>query len=153
MRERFRDSEHLVRLAGLFAAGTVAFLVLRAVMVPHDFGTYGHYRAGALSDNQARSPVFAGRAACAECHDDIVAQRVGSHHARIGCESCHGALAAHAADPDSLKPELPEATPLCVGCHQMNVARPHAFPQVDPAEHAEGSPCTECHSPHHPEIE
>jgi uncharacterized CHY-type Zn-finger protein len=153
MRERFRDSEHLVRLVGLFAAGILVFLVLRMVMVPKSFGVYGHYRAGALLDLRARDPVYAGRAACADCHDDIVAQRVGSRHAQIGCESCHGALAAHAADPEAVKPELPEATPLCERCHQANVARPHGFPQVDPAEHAEGSPCTECHSPHHPEIE
>jgi hypothetical protein len=44
---RFRDAEHLARLAGLFLAGAALFVVLRAALVPDDFGVYGHYRAGA----------------------------------------------------------------------------------------------------------
>lgn len=153
MGERFRDTEHLVRLAALFAVGIVSFFILAAMMIPKDFGKYGHYRPGALDDNRAHAVVFAGREACADCHDDIVTERSGSHHARVSCESCHGALAAHAEDPDALVPELPEATALCLECHQTNVARPKDFPQVDAAEHAEGSPCTDCHSPHHPEFD
>ena len=44
----FGHKEHLLRVAGLFVAGVLAFLVLQAFLVPRGFGVYGHYRAGAL---------------------------------------------------------------------------------------------------------
>lgn len=149
---RFRDREHLVRMAVLFAAGIAVFVVMRVVLVPADFGEYGHYRAGALADNASVVPVYAGRDACADCHEDVVASRQGSLHAQVGCEACHGALGAHAADPGEVQPVLLEATPLCLHCHARSVARPASFPQVDAEEHAGGDPCTDCHLPHHPEI-
>jgi len=151
MRELFRDSEHLVRLLLLFAAGTLLFLVARALLVPAGFGDYGHFRAGAITDNAARAPRFAGRTACAECHDEVVADKAGGAHAGVGCESCHGALGVHAADPDAQIPELPRVETLCVRCHEANHARPAGFPQVEPAAHAEGASCTECHEPHRPD--
>ena len=39
-----------MRMASLFAVGITAFLVLRWLMVPADFGLYGHFRPGALDD-------------------------------------------------------------------------------------------------------
>ena len=146
----FRDKEHLVRMAGLFGVGFLLFLLLRGVLIPADFGVYGHFRAGALADNASASLHFAGRAACESCHDDVAAAKSAGPHARIGCETCHGPLMAHASAPENLQPELPAATPLCVRCHASNVARPETFPQVDPSEHAEGEPCDGCHSPHNP---
>lgn len=151
MRELFRDSEHLVRLLLLFAAGTLLFLVVRALLVPDGFGEYGHFRSGAIADTAARPPAFAGRAACAECHDEVVVEKAKGAHAGIGCESCHGALGEHAADPDARTPELPAVETLCVRCHEANLARPASFPQVDIAAHAEGASCAECHEPHRPD--
>jgi hypothetical protein len=154
MNGRFRDSRHLVRAAALFVAGILAFLVARAVLVPRDFGTLGHFREGALRDNRDRSLAFAGRAACGECHSDIVEARKGSKHAGIGCEACHGAQAAHAgaADPSATKPALPDGKTICLVCHLTNVAKPKAFPQVDPKDHGDGRACDGCHKPHHPEL-
>jgi hypothetical protein len=43
MRELFRDAEHLFRLALLFLALVVIFLLVRAALIPKGFGTYGHY--------------------------------------------------------------------------------------------------------------
>ncbi len=153
MRERFRDSEHLFRMAGMFAIGFLVFLGLRAVFVPEGFGELGHFRAGAIADNSARAPVFAGRGVCGECHDDIAAARRGGAHEKIGCESCHGALAAHASDPEALQPQLPDPATLCLGCHRIEAARPTGFPQVDAAEHADSEPCLSCHDPHRPGID
>jgi len=153
MRNLFRDKEHLVRMVGLFIAGGLVFLVMRALLVPSDFGEFGHFRAGALDDNRSVPIRHAGRALCVECHDEVAEQRSGSKHAGIGCESCHGALAVHAEDPGSLQPELPRAAELCVKCHTRNVARPDWFPQIDVEEHADGEACDECHIAHHPEIE
>jgi hypothetical protein len=152
MKDLFKDKEHLLRMAGLFAAGVLLFVVARGLLVPKGFGTYGHFRAGALADNRARQVMFAGRAACADCHADIVEMRVGSKHATVGCEACHGALARHAEDPENVKPVKPDGARICLVCHLENVAKPKRFPQVDPAEHGEGKACNSCHNPHHPEI-
>jgi hypothetical protein len=63
MSGRPSDKQHLVRMAGLFAIGITAFFVLRWLMVPADFGLYGHFRPGALDDARSRPLHYAGRAA------------------------------------------------------------------------------------------
>ena len=80
-----KNKEHLARMAGLFVVGILTFVVLRWVMVPPSFGRYGHYRGAALGDLSSRPLHFAGRAACEDCHADVVAVRKGSLHERIGC--------------------------------------------------------------------
>lgn len=153
MRESLRDAEHLLRLLALFAAGVLAFLVVRALFVPAGFGELGHYRTGAIADNQLRAPVHAGRAACAECHDDVAGTLAGGAHAHVGCESCHGALASHAADPDALKPPALDPVALCSRCHAKLDARPVGHPQVDVESHAEGNSCVDCHAAHAPKTD
>ncbi len=153
MRQLFKDAEHLFRMAGLFVIGTSSIIVLRSFLVPADFGLYGHFRAGAIADNASRLLVHAGHETCEICHDTVAATRTGGRHERIGCESCHGALADHAEDPSSVTPEPPAARMLCVRCHRVNGTRPEAFPQVDPDEHAEEMECNECHDPHDPTVE
>ena len=148
----FKDKEHLLRMAALFAAGVLLFVVARALLVPDGFGVYGHFRAGALQDNRERTPGFAGHAACGDCHADILEARAGSRHAAVGCEACHGALGRHAGDPEAMTPVKPDGGGICLVCHLANVAKPKAFPQVDPAEHGDGQGCDACHRPHHPEI-
>ena len=146
-----KDKEHLFRMAGLFLAGLVAFLLLRVALVPKDFGVYGHYRAGALTDIRERPPTYAGAAACTECHEDVVKARKGSKHEPIGCESCHGPLLGHATvDPSSQKPARLDPRALCLRCHTANVAKPKGFKQIDPKDHGEGAACTTCHLPHSP---
>jgi predicted CXXCH cytochrome family protein len=153
MRRSFKDSEHLARVGGLFAVGVLIFLALRGILVPSDFGQFGHYRAGALKDNRSRGITFAGRAACLDCHDDQAKEQKGSRHERISCESCHGALAAHAADPEKAKAVRPDPQTLCVSCHLSNAGRPAKFPQIDPRTHYDAGECKACHRPHHPEPE
>jgi hypothetical protein len=153
MHRFIKDKEHLFRVAALFAAGVVLFVIAKAVLVPKDFGVYGHYRAGALADNRARQPVFAGRAACADCHGDEADLLKGGKHAGVGCEACHGALGKHAQDPSAAKAVKPDPKTLCATCHLTNVAKPRKFPQIDPKEHFEGNACGGCHSPHAPDKE
>jgi len=150
MRELLKDTEHLFRLAALFLAGVVVFLVARALLVPDTFGTWGHYRAAAVAEAAARAPVHAGRDACAECHADVLDARAGGAHERIGCEACHGSLASHVADPAAVTPVLPAVNELCLTCHRVLEARPEWFPTVDPDDHAGGDPCDACHDPHAP---
>ena len=147
---KLKDAEHLVRLAAVFAAALLLFLVLRSVLVPKSFGQYGHYRADALKDITAKDPVFAGQKACEECHSDVVEMKKAGKHAGVHCEACHGALANHAADPASVVPQLPDTAVLCARCHQENLAKPTGFPQVDAKEHSGGEKCKNCHVPHDP---
>ena len=148
----WRDFQHLLRLAALFLVGIVAFVAARAVLVPEDFGRIGHYRASSPDEIRARPVRFAGRDACADCHVAVVEKRTGGRHERVGCESCHGALAAHAADPEKAKPVRPDPRQLCAGCHARLSGRPTGFPQVDVAEHAGDAACNDCHDPHHPDF-
>jgi hypothetical protein len=152
MKNRFKDYEHVFRMAGLFAVGTASFFILRAWMVPADFGVYGHYRAGALADNAAYPLKYAGRAACLDCHSDIEEIRRGGKHAGIGCEACHGPLAGHATEMNPEKPTLPDPRETCLRCHAARPSKPHGFPQVDVEEHAPAGACTDCHVAHNPAI-
>ena len=153
MKPRSEDYLHLLRMAGLFVIGISAFMLLRWAMVPAGFGVYGHYRAGALDDNMARPIKFAGQAACIECHAEQAEIRAKGRHAKVRCEACHGALAAHAAGSDQVKPIKPDPRKTCVICHTASISKPKSFPQVDPAEHAPEGPCTACHlQPHSPKI-
>lgn len=151
-RPLLENKEHLVRMAGLFAAGLVVFLVMQALLVPEGFGVYGHFRAGALEDNRKRALTYAGRASCSECHSDEAARVGGGKHASVGCESCHGPLAPHAEDASAQKAERPDGRTLCLRCHTANVAKPGRFPQVLPKEHSPESPCIECHPAHSPDL-
>jgi hypothetical protein len=150
--ERWRDAEHLFRLAGLFLAGLVLFLVVRAWLVPENFGAYGHYRPAAVDEVAALPIHYAGRDACTDCHGDVVEKRAGGRHEKIGCESCHGPAAEHVADPTERHPIRPDPRSSCLECHRPLTGRPASHPQVDAAEHAGDSACAECHDPHHPDF-
>jgi hypothetical protein len=148
---RFRDAEHLARLAGLFLAAGALFVVLRAALVPDDFGIYGHYRAGALADNAARPVAFAGEPVCVECHSDAGEIKRAGAHAPVSCEACHGPLARHAADETSAPPR--PGTTNCLGCHANVAGRPTWMKQIVARDHAGDAGCTTCHQPHTPRIQ
>jgi hypothetical protein len=151
-RQRFKDREHLVRMAGIFAIGVVLFVVLQRMLVPATFGQYGHYRGSAIADSAAHPLVFGGRASCGTCHAAAVAMQKDGRHARLGCEACHGALGNHARDPKSQKPATLDTKKLCPVCHAINAARPAWFKQVNVAEHSSGEACNTCHQPHAPQM-
>ena len=146
-----RDARHLFRLAGLFAVGTLSFLLLRGLVVPRSFGQYGHYRGAAIAEAAAHPLHFAGHQSCETCHADVAQTKAGGKHAHVNCEACHGPQARHADDP-SIDPGKPDTAALCIRCHAASAARPASFPQVDAAAHAGGVPCQTCHQPHNPAI-
>ncbi|MGA3160741.1 MAG: multiheme c-type cytochrome [Terracidiphilus sp.] len=148
----FKDAGHLFRFAGLFVLAFLVFLVVRHYVVPKSFGQYGHYRGAAIGEIAARPVKFAGHETCETCHSDVADKKKIGKHAHVNCEACHGAQAGHADDP-SIKPVLPDTAVLCVRCHRASAAKPKNFPQVDPANHYQGTSCKTCHSPHSPGID
>jgi hypothetical protein len=148
--KRFKDAEHLFRLAAVFLAGVVIFLVVRHVLVPRSFGRYGHYRADAIGEIAALPIAYAGHQVCEGCHSDVADLKSHGVHKSVNCESCHGPQAKHADDPGSVKPAKLDTTSLCPRCHQANLAKPKGFPQVNAAEHSNGMACNNCHKPHSP---
>jgi hypothetical protein len=149
----FKDIEHLLRLAAVMLIALVAFVVLRAAVVPKSFGQYGHYRGDAIAEVASRPIAHAGHDACEGCHTEVVDQKKLGRHAGLHCEVCHGPQARHAEDPASVKPPLPDTAVICARCHEANSAKPHSFPQVASAEHSGGLACNTCHQPHRPKIE
>lgn len=146
----FKDAEHLLRLAAAFAIVLVVSLLVRAHFVPKSFGEYGHYRGNALAELSSKPISFAGHQACEECHGDVLEVKKAGKHAGVNCEACHGPLAAHAADPASVVPQLPDTAVLCARCHEENIGKPKSFPQVVSKEHSGGVVCKNCHVPHSP---
>ena len=135
----FKDAGHLFRLAAVFLViGILVFLGLRAFLVPKSFGEYGHYRGNAIGEIAARPVNFAGHQTC----EDLPCRRPGkeeSRKARAGqLRSVSWALAKHADDPASVQPAELDTAVLCVRCHEANVAKPKAFPQVVSADHSSG---------------
>ncbi len=149
----FKDIEHLIRLAVVMAIALIAFVVLRAAIVPRSFGQYGHYRGAAIAEIASRPIAYAGHDVCEACHTDIVDQKKLGKHIVVPCEACHGPQAAHANDPASIKPPKLDTAGLCARCHEANSAKPKGFPQVATADHSGGLACDTCHQPHRPKIE
>jgi len=147
---KFKDAAHLFRLAGVFAAGLLVFVLVRSFLVPKSFGQYGHFRADALSEIKAQPVHYAGHEACEACHSDALEQKTKGKHVRVNCEACHGPLAKHTEDPGGVTPEKLDTAKLCVRCHEANPAKPKWFPQVASADHSAGLACNECHQPHNP---
>ena len=145
----FKDAGHLFRLAAIFLAGILIFVVIRTFLVPRSFGQYGHYRGNAIAEIAARPIRFAGHQTCEACHTDVLEKKKNGKHAQVNCEACHGALARHADDP-SFDPGKPDTAVLCVRCHAASAAKPKLFPQVAAAEHSGGLACQTCHQPHNP---
>ncbi len=150
MRKILKESEHLLRLAGVLIAGVVLFLVVRHAIVPKGFGELGHYRAPALDDIAARPIHFAGHVTCEACHDDQAKEKAAGKHAGLSCETCHGPAVAHTEDPTAHEVMKPDPKVLCVRCHEADPARPKTFPQVVSKDHAGETSCAECHKPHSP---
>jgi hypothetical protein len=146
----FKDSAHLIRLAGVFLLGLILFLVLQRTMTPRSFGQYGPFRGDALAEISGRPVAFAGHEVCETCHSDEAALKASGAHKTVNCESCHGPLAKHADDPGSVQPVLPDVATLCLRCHSKNIAKPKGFPQTDAKPNSGGKPCDACHKPHNP---
>jgi DnaJ-class molecular chaperone len=94
---------------------------------------------------------YAGRDACADCHEDVVAVHSVARHQTVACEACHGPGAAHVEQGGAAALVLPRQRDFCPRCHGYDPSRPTGFPQIDPVAHNPMKPCFTCHKPHAPE--
>ncbi len=137
----------IVRLVLLTLAIVGSYLIARAVLTPASFGDLGWYRAEALVELRSRTPVYAGKQACDECHSDQLQKLAKFEHKTLSCEACHGVSREHAENPDILPVKLTGSH--CIRCHEANPSRPKWFKQIVVKDHYAGK-CTECHVPHQP---
>jgi hypothetical protein len=145
-----RVPQQVTRLLVLFVFFAVALVVARHYLVPPTFGDIGHYRAAAVPQIAARPIKYAGREACADCHEDVIEVHSRGRHQFVGCEACHGPAAAHAANPTEVKPRVPRERDFCPRCHGYDPSRPTGFPQIEAVSHNPGNACVTCHNPHAP---
>ncbi len=140
----------LKTLIPLFAVFILIFLIARYFLVPTSFGEQGHYRFNSIQENEDKPLYYAGKEACAECHDDKTAEMESDMHANISCETCHGPGLAHYDNPDSVRLIIPDERASCGLCHAYNPTRNHKITQVDLSDHNIDKKCIECHNPHLP---
>lgn len=108
--------------------------------------------------------AFIGNKACAECHDEVVAEFTTSFHAKAwaadakfgaaGCESCHGPGSAHQQDQTrasivaftkGARRDPEQLSGQCLACHAASAA----VALWDSGAHRKsGVSCQQCHSVH-----
>lgn len=137
----------IVRLILLTLGIVGTYMVARYFLTPATFGAYGWYRGAALDEVRSRTPVYAGKKACDECHSEVVERLAKFEHKTLSCEGCHGVSNAHAGNPDIAPIKLTGSH--CIRCHEANPSRPAWFKQIVVKNHYSGK-CTECHVPHQP---
>lgn len=137
----------LSRILLVFAGIVFIFLAIRSQAVPEGFGEDGFYRKQGPATVAASLPKHAGMDACKDCHSDKIE---ATPHVKKGvhCESCHGPSAKHVEDWEAAKPEVPTTRADCARCHNMIVARPNWYPQIDAKEHNPDGKCVDCHEVH-----
>jgi hypothetical protein len=145
---RFRMPPQISRLVLLTIVIVGSYLVARGLLTPASFGQHGFYRGEALAEQMSPTPVFAGRKACLECHEDIQLKLSAAEHKTIGCETCHGVGKAHAENPDLKLVMIGDNG--CLRCHEASPSRPAWLKQITVKTHYRGSKCVECHVPHQP---
>jgi len=148
MRHMFKMPPQILRLFLLAVGIVTTYSIARYFLTPPSFEQYGWYRGEALSELQAREPVFAGKKACEECHSEQMNKLLKHEHKSLSCEGCHGPGRAHSDNPD-IKIGQPVFS-ACVRCHEANPSRPSWHKQIVTKNHYTGSKCTECHVPHSP---
>jgi len=148
MKKRSAIPPQIIRLLLLTIGIVGSYLVARAFLTPASFGQYGWYRGDALMERASLPRVYAGKAACVECHDDQARQLAKFGHKTLSCEVCHGPGEEHVENFDVKLTVLTHGH--CLRCHEINPSRPAWHKQIDPREHYPGDKCTECHIPHAP---
>lgn len=164
-------ARHFTRLLVLIALVVIAFVAVRAKVVPKDFGTLGHFRASAITEAAAREPRHIGSDDCSDCHAKIAAAWSAGKHSTPQCENCHGPGLMHvkimsddsvAGYPDKIKNNpkglrVTSGIQECKWCHLKTFERPSTLKFIrNVEEHIKEhngtftpqSKCIDCHNPH-----
>jgi len=168
---RFKMPPQIFRLVLLTIGIVGSYVIACQLLAPASFGDYGFYRGAALEEMASRAPVFAGKKACDECHEDVLQKLAKGEHKTLSCEACHGVSQPHVVNPNIEPGETREAGretasatasanperksikltgSHCIRCHEANPSRPSWFHQITVKNHYPGQKCTECHMPHQP---
>src|SRR5208283_2789314 len=133
----------------------------RVFIVPKDFGIgdRGYMYSWHRKSNEDEWKAFPVKynfnsKDCSDCHSDNYGSIMGSPHAVIKCENCHGPALNHPAEPPKL--QIDKSRALCLRCHY-----PLPYPTsgrskikgVDPITHNPDIECSVCHNPHKPALE
>lgn len=152
--------KHIVNLLLLLGGFLVLAFAARSYLVDPSFYKFGHYRADAVPELAAGTPLYQGSTYCLTCHAgenadrniDINADWAIGAHRTVQCEVCHGTDHEHPDDGKSLVPV--DKIKLCTTCHLAITGRPASQPQIVLGEHPfpdeETPQCHTCHNPHSP---
>ncbi len=144
--------KHIFNLLLLLGGFSLLAVTAKIYLTDPSFYKFGHYRADAVPEVAAGTPLYQGSAYCKTCHEERLLDWSTGIHNTVQCEVCHGTDLEH---PDDGKTLIPADTiKLCTYCHEAMPARPARQPQIISAEHPfpgdEPEPCQECHDPHSP---
>ena len=150
---KFRDVEHLFRLAAIFVFGTLLFVVVKAQMTPTDFGRDGHYRPASVDDGprpadlvrRARRPASIATATSSRRERWRGTRRWRASRAT-------GRSPGTPAAPTRRSRPARTARRCACGATRRRPASRSAIPTVDIKEHAGDENCLTCHKPHDPRI-
>lgn len=137
----------------LLRVGVVTVTLAALLLVLGSAVSAGSDQFGFHPDKNTRvwadlAPVHAQSALCQQCHPAESAILASARHKGVACESCHGPLAAHAADAKVPVAPVSRSNEACAVCHTRVLGRPAAFPQHDPNTHYISKSCLQCHSAH-----
>jgi len=142
--------EQITRLIIISVILLAALILVRNILVPGDFGEYGHFRTSAVSEIVSQKIKYAGQEVCTECHDDLTELKYTGFHRNVSCEVCHGPAAAHTEDDEAVELNFPRGRGYCPLCHEYLPSRPTGFPQIISDSHNPMKACITCHDPHDP---
>ena len=144
--------KHIVRLLLLLGCFLLVAYAAKVYLTDPSYYEYGYYRADAVPQLAAGTPLYQGSAYCLECHPERSADWPLTPHKAVQCEVCHGASEECPVKEGTRIPA--DTIRLCSTCHEKMPARPAAHPQIVLGEHpfadGETMPCIECHDPHAP---
>jgi hypothetical protein len=151
---RPRTRRGAVRSVVAIAAGAIVLSGVLFAGAAMAWSPYLDFSLHRESDARARAAMplsYGAGGTCSTCHQAEGGRLLTAGHKAIGCQSCHGALAAHEAAADRADAStVAVAVPtdeVCVKCHTQAMGKPAGFPQIVPTQHYV-SRCLACHDPH-----
>lgn len=153
----------LLGFSGIVILLITFIMAARMLFVPsfsaaNDDYRYQWHRTANQDEWKAFKVKYQGNESCKDCHADQYTALVASPHAKVSCESCHGAAVDHPDNPAKLA--IDKNKELCLRCHAnlpYRVAHYKELPKgpgqlkmVSPDEHNPGAgvQCIACHDAH-----